>query len=915
MIKNMRLGTKLVVAFLAVGVIPFAVIAALSMMKSSEALSDQAFAQLRGVREIKKAQIEQYFDQRKGDLSVLLGTVASLEQAAFEKLQSVQETKKAQLEQYFSDRFADIVVLSNYASAAEALAKFKLSFESDDRKLDSNMYKYIEDMHTPGLVYFKEKYGYQDLLLISKDGDIVWSVAKGKDRGQNLVSGALKDSSLAKCYQKALKGIAIQDFEPYEPAGNQPTAFIGAPIMKKDQLVGIVALKLVPDPINAVVQQREGMGKTGETYLIGRLGDKTGYRSDRVVKNGKFGQSRSDAQIDKALSGKSGREIKTGSTGVQEIVTYSPLKIQGLNWVILTTMSLEEVIAPKLQGEDKDYFANYIEKYGYYDLFLIHPKGHVFYTVAHEADYGSNMVDGPYADSALGKLFRQVLESKSYGVSDIELYAPSNNKPAAFIAQPIVQNEQVELVVALQLPIEAINSIVTRREGMGKTGDTYLVGSDKLMRSDSYLDPANHSVGTSFANPDKGSIDTQAGREALAGKTGEGIMKDFRGNLVLSSFTPLNVGNTTWALISQIDESEAFAAVATLKWLIGLIAAIGIAAIIAVALLITRSITKPINRIISGLAESAEQVTSASGQVSAAGQSLAEGASEQAASLEETSSSLEQMGSMSNRNAENANQANSHMQGSQQIVGQANEAMSRLTKSMEEISEASDKTSKIVKTIDEIAFQTNLLALNAAVEAARAGEAGAGFAVVADEVRNLAMRAAEAAKNTSNLIEGTSKKVHDGSGLVTEAAEAFSKVSASTSKVGELVAEISSASQEQAQSIEELTKAVAEMDQVTQRNAANAEESASAAEEMNAQSGEMKGYVDALVRIVGGRSGNGSDGNMTEAHANYTQPKHRDIAAPQKKKPTAGAKEPLRAGKEVTPEHVIPFDEEEFKDF
>ena len=238
MIKNMKLGTKLVAAFLAVGVIPFAVIATLSMLKSSESLSDQALAQLRGVREIKKAQIEQYFSERKGDMAVLLNTVASLKQAAFEKLQTVQETKKAQLEQYFNDRYADIEVLSNYASAAEALTKFKLSFDSDDKQLDTNMYKYIEEIHCPGMMYFKEKYGYQDLLLIASDGDVVWSVAKGKDRGQNLVNGPLKDSSLAKCFHKALKGIAIQDYSPYEPDANRPAGFIGAPLMKKDKTRG-----------------------------------------------------------------------------------------------------------------------------------------------------------------------------------------------------------------------------------------------------------------------------------------------------------------------------------------------------------------------------------------------------------------------------------------------------------------------------------------------------------------------------------------------------------------------------------------------------------------------------------------------------------------------------------------------------
>ncbi|MCU0583737.1 MAG: methyl-accepting chemotaxis protein, partial [Syntrophales bacterium] len=140
--------------------------------------------------------------------------------------------------------------------------------------------------------------------------------------------------------------------------------------------------------------------------------------------------------------------------------------------------------------------------------------------------------------------------------------------------------------------------------------------------------------------------------------------------------------------------------------------------------------------------------------------------------------------------------------------------MTELTQSMEDISKASDETSKIIKTIDEIAFQTNLLALNAAVEAARAGEAGAGFAVVANEVRNLAMRAAEAAKNTSVLIEGTVKKVREGSELVERTGGAFAEVSRSAAKVADLVAEIAAASSEQAQGIDQINKAVAEMDKV-----------------------------------------------------------------------------------------------------
>lgn len=151
------------------------------------------------------------------------------------------------------------------------------------------------------------------------------------------------------------------------------------------------------------------------------------------------------------------------------------------------------------------------------------------------------------------------------------------------------------------------------------------------------------------------------------------------------------------------------------------------------------------------------------------------------------------------------------------IAGAIAEASSKQAASIEE-------TQKIVKTIDEIAFQTNLLALNAAVEAARAGEAGAGFAVVADEVRNLAMRAADAAKNTADLIEGTVRKIADGAGLVETTNEGFSKVTESSGKVGDLLVEIAAASQEQSQGIEQINNAVTEMDKVAQQNAASSEE-------------------------------------------------------------------------------------------
>ncbi len=375
------------------------------------------------------------------------------------------------------------------------------------------------------------------------------------------------------------------------------------------------------------------------------------------------------------------------------------------------------------------------------------------------------------------------------------------------------------------------------------SGDQFLVDSGWLAMIDELA--AKHDIFVQAAK--KMMVAAQTNDQELVATSADGVEESSQVfKQAVEDFNKTNSVEATAVAASSLSSSQSSKMVMSgLSIVILLVGA-------SLAYLLTRAITKPLARAINDINEGAVQVASASSQVSAASQNLAEGASEQAASLEETSSSLEEVTAMTRQNAMNADQANILMQEASEVGGRANASMTELTSAMKEVVRASEDTSKIIKTIDEIAFQTNLLALNAAVEAARAGEAGAGFAVVADEVRNLAMRAAQAAKDTSSMIEGTLKRVQESTVLLGTTNEAFVGVSESSAKVSQLIAEIAAASKEQSLGVNQINTAVTEMDQVTQQNAAAAEESASASEELNSQAEVMRDTVADLAVLIGG---------------------------------------------------------------
>ncbi len=286
------------------------------------------------------------------------------------------------------------------------------------------------------------------------------------------------------------------------------------------------------------------------------------------------------------------------------------------------------------------------------------------------------------------------------------------------------------------------------------------------------------------------------------------------------------------------------------RWALLLTALAVVIAALAGALVV-RSATRALKSVAFNLDAEAEQLAEASAQLATAAQTAACGASDQAASIEETSAATEEINATAQQNSENSRSAAELAVRAQQISGETNRALEQMETAMGEIAAQSCKISHIIKVIEEIAFQTNILALNAAVEAARAGAAGAGFAVVADEVRSLAQRCSQAARNTSELIEGSIAKSSEGKVKVESVATSVRSMSGELTKIKALVEEVSRRGEEQTTGLGQVSKAMLRFEAITQENAASADLSAKAVREMNTQAENLKGMVGQLTTIVG----------------------------------------------------------------
>lgn len=616
-----KIGVRLIAAFLVFGILPLLVSSYISSQYANKALTEASFRQLNGVRETKKKQIEKFFEDRHNNLLVLSKTVENLRKHAFIILKDQHDLKKSMLATYFNKALLDTKLLAQGKDTSGLLAgltryRQKSGVAPDEPyPVGTPEYQQIREELGVNIAQFQRDTDYDDVIIIcAKHGHVMYTATKKSDDGSNLNSGAYRDSGLAAIWRKTLKNkaISIVDFSPYAPNHGKAAAFIGTPIYKDGTLEAIMVVQLSLGPINAIMTNGPPLGTTGETYLVGP--DKL-MRSDSIQdpKYHSFQASHANqvqGTIDTkavrwALSGKAEEDVIQGYNGHQVLSMASPFKVLDLQWAVVAEIEAGEAFSP-VTTQGIDYYKDFIDTYGYKDLFLLSTNGECFYSVNKHEDYRSNLNTGKHRDSNLGQLFRQVIAKQSYGVIDFAPYQPNNNEPAAFIGYPIIHKGQVEMVIAVQISSDAINDIMHNREGMGKTGEAYLVGPDKLMRSDSFLDPRNHSVKTSFANPQAGMIDTIASREALAGKSDSKLMTDYVGKQVLAAYAPLDIDGLDWALITEISEAEELAPVRDMEKRARLIVLISSAFIAGLSLIMLRLIMAPIKVVVTSLKQLAQ---------------------------------------------------------------------------------------------------------------------------------------------------------------------------------------------------------------------------------------------------------------------------------------------------------------------